>query len=71
MMIAEVGLPPGAEVDRSALSAVLDGQPEALGALAQVPEAMSQTLTMNEAIAQAAPRYRYMEGCVVIGRLLS
>lgn len=25
MMIAEVGLPPGAEVDRSALSAVLDG----------------------------------------------
>lgn len=50
------------------LSAVLDGQPEALDALAQVPQAMSQTLTMNEAIAQAAPRYRYMEGCVVIGR---
>jgi glucosamine--fructose-6-phosphate aminotransferase (isomerizing) len=50
------------------LSAVLDGQAEALGALAQVPEAMSQTLGMNEAIAQAAPRYRYMEGCVVIGR---
>ena len=36
--------------------------------LRQVPEAVSTTLTMNERIQQIAPRYRYMDRCVIIGR---
>jgi glucosamine--fructose-6-phosphate aminotransferase (isomerizing) len=37
-------------------------------ALATVPDAVAATLETGSAIAAAAPRYRYMERCVVIGR---
>ena len=36
--------------------------------LRELPAAVAATLTMNETIAQIAPRYRYMERSVVIGR---
>ena len=50
------------------LSATLSGDPQNLAALEQIPQAVAQTLAMNEPIAQLAPRYRYMERAVVIGR---
>jgi glucosamine--fructose-6-phosphate aminotransferase (isomerizing) len=50
------------------LSARLAGDPELLAALEDVPEATAATLETGEAIAAIAPRYRYMERCVVIGR---
>lgn len=39
-----------------------------LRALADIPAAVSQCLSMAPHIAQVAERYRYMETCVVIGR---
>jgi glucosamine--fructose-6-phosphate aminotransferase (isomerizing) len=37
-------------------------------ALAALPDAVASTLFCNDTVAEAAPRYRYMQRCVVIGR---
>jgi glutamine---fructose-6-phosphate transaminase (isomerizing) len=50
------------------LGATLAGERGMFTALEGIPQAMSSTLTMNGEIEQIAPRYRYMERCVVIGR---
>jgi glucosamine--fructose-6-phosphate aminotransferase (isomerizing) len=50
------------------ISAALSGSDEQLHALQAIPDAVATTLAMNEAIAAVAPRYRYMQRCVVIGR---
>ena len=50
------------------LSCYLSNDAECLEALKLVPEAMSTTLGLSDLVASAAPRYRYMEHCVVIGR---
>ena len=50
------------------ISAALSGSDETHQALAAVPDAVAATLGMNEAIAAVAPRYRYMQRCVVVGR---
>jgi glutamine---fructose-6-phosphate transaminase (isomerizing) len=50
------------------LGALLDGDTDMLAALYSVPAAMASTLEMEGGIAQVAPRYRYMERSVVIGR---
>lgn len=36
--------------------------------LERVPEWVAQVLTLDEQVAHAAPRYRYMQHCVVLGR---
>jgi glutamine---fructose-6-phosphate transaminase (isomerizing) len=50
------------------LSAAAAGDGEMLDALAKIPQQIQQTLAMDEQIARAAERYRYMRVCVVIGR---
>lgn len=50
------------------LSAELAGNSEMQSALGRMPEVVSATLHMNNAIARVAERYRYMRDCVVIGR---
>jgi glucosamine--fructose-6-phosphate aminotransferase (isomerizing) len=50
------------------LSAQLAGDPALRAALDDVPAAAVATLATGETIAAIAPRYRYMERCVVIGR---
>lgn len=50
------------------ISAALSGSTEQLDAILAVPDAVEATLGMNEAIADAAERYRYMHRCVVVGR---
>lgn len=50
------------------LSATLSDNPTLLAELQRIPEALTQTLTIQERIAEVAPRYRYMQRCVVIGR---
>lgn len=50
------------------LSSALSGAPEQARALQTVPDAVAATLAMNDAIAAVAPRYRYMQRCIVIGR---
>jgi glucosamine--fructose-6-phosphate aminotransferase (isomerizing) len=50
------------------ISATLAGSAEMRTDLARLPEAMRRTLGMEAAIAAIAPRYRYMERCIVIGR---
>jgi glucosamine--fructose-6-phosphate aminotransferase (isomerizing) len=50
------------------LSATLAGDNDMLATLQQAPQAVASALTMNGPIAQVAPRYRYMERCIVIGR---
>ncbi|MCI0393378.1 MAG: SIS domain-containing protein, partial [Chloroflexi bacterium] len=50
------------------LSATLAGDGQMLASLEAMPAAVGRILAMNDAIAQVAPRYRYMERCVVIGR---
>lgn len=52
----------------SALSAAIAGNEARWDELQSVPEAMEQTLTMYDAVASVAPRFRYMRFCVVIGR---
>jgi glucosamine--fructose-6-phosphate aminotransferase (isomerizing) len=53
----------------AALSERSDGQAaEQQRQLAGLPDAMAATLAMNDEIGRIAPRYRYMEHCVVIGR---
>jgi len=50
------------------LSAVLAPGQTLLNELKMMPEAVAETLSMNAEIASVAPRYRYMESCVIIGR---
>lgn len=50
------------------ISAALSGSTEQRDALLAVPDALAATLGMNDAVAAAAPRYRYMQRCVVVGR---
>ena len=50
------------------LSAYLRDGADAPASLREVPAAVSDTLHMNGTIAAVAPRYRYMDHCVVIGR---
>ncbi|MFO7537297.1 MAG: SIS domain-containing protein [Chloroflexota bacterium] len=50
------------------LSAILRRDEKMKAALANLPPAAATTLRIEPAIAQVAPRYRYMERCVVIGR---
>lgn len=50
------------------LSAALSGSAEQRAELAAIPDAVAATLDMDGAIASAAPRYRYMQRCVIIGR---
>ena len=50
------------------LGALLSGETNMLAALQDIPPAMASVLNMDKGIAQVAPRYRYMERSVVIGR---
>ena len=50
------------------LSAALSNSAEQRNALMAIPDAVAKTLSMNDAVAAAAPRYRYMQRCVVVGR---
>lgn len=50
------------------ISTALSGSSEQLAALLAVPDALEATLKMNDTVAAAAPRYRYMQRCVVVGR---
>lgn len=50
------------------LSCALAGEGQMLNELQQMPGAMADTLGMNDLIAAVAPRFRYMDRCVVIGR---
>jgi glucosamine--fructose-6-phosphate aminotransferase (isomerizing) len=50
------------------LGAELAGNAEMQTALAGVPAAVAQVLTVAPMVAQAVERYRYMASCVVIGR---
>ncbi len=50
------------------ISAALSGSTEQRDALLTVPDAVAATLGMNDVVAAAAPRYRYMQRCVVVGR---
>jgi glucosamine--fructose-6-phosphate aminotransferase (isomerizing) len=50
------------------LSAHLAGDAAMMAALAQIPETINVTLTLEDKIAGIAERYRYMRHCVVIGR---
>ncbi len=50
------------------LSACVADDHEMLNTLRGIPDRMREVLKMNEAIARAAERYRYMKVCVVIGR---
>lgn len=50
------------------LSAALAGKPTLWADVQQVPDAVEQTLVMIDEIGRIAPRYRYMQRCVVIGR---
>ncbi|MEM7115408.1 MAG: SIS domain-containing protein [Chloroflexota bacterium] len=50
------------------LSATLATDQEMLHEIEGIETAVSQTLTMQDAISQITPRYRYMSHCVVIGR---
>lgn len=50
------------------LSAGMAHDAEMFAALEKIPAQMQTVLTMNDEIARAAERYRYMRVCVVIGR---
>lgn len=50
------------------LSAALAGDEARLETLAQLPEWVTAVLQQDAHIAQIAPRYRYMNQCVVLGR---
>lgn len=50
------------------ISASLSGSTEQRDALMAAPDAVAATLGMDDAIAAVAPRYRYMQRCVVVGR---
>ncbi len=50
------------------ISTLLDGSAKRRAELDRLPAAVGETLAMQPAIAAAAPRYRYMQRSVVIGR---
>lgn len=50
------------------LSATLSSDGKRYEEVEQLPEAMAETLEMDNEIYMIAPRYRYMQHCVVIGR---
>lgn len=50
------------------LSVLLKGDPARMVELLSIPEAVTQTLSMEAMIRQHTPRYRYMRESVVIGR---
>jgi glutamine---fructose-6-phosphate transaminase (isomerizing) len=50
------------------ISTALSGSIEQQQALQNIPDAVARTLAMEPAIVAIAPRYRYMQRCVVIGR---
>jgi glutamine---fructose-6-phosphate transaminase (isomerizing) len=50
------------------LSATLAKNEQMQQALFDIPQAVQNALMLEERIAQVAPRYRYMQHCVVIGR---
>ena len=50
------------------LSVALSGAAGDRAALWAMPDTVAETLSMDAAIAAVAPRYRYMQRCVVIGR---
>ena len=50
------------------LSVALDGDAGRREMLDRIPEQIGQALSVENQIAQAAERYRYMQSCVVIGR---
>jgi glucosamine--fructose-6-phosphate aminotransferase (isomerizing) len=50
------------------LSAAMDGDEARWRALGRVPEVVSQTLGLDDAIRSRAERYRFMDHCVVLGR---
>ncbi len=50
------------------LSAAMAGDEERFAALGRLPGMVTETLALDEAIARAAERYRYMSQCVVLGR---
>lgn len=50
------------------LSATLDGDAEALGALARVPDAVAATLSVLPAAQEAAERWRDVERSIAVGR---
>lgn len=52
----------------AALSAHLAQDDARLAQVRAVPDAVSAALALNDTIAAVAPRYRYMQQCVVIGR---
>ncbi len=49
-------------------AAALSGDPQRLAELAQLPAAMQDTLRFAPDLARRVERYRYMDGCVIIGR---
>ena len=50
------------------ISVALSGATGPREALLALPQAVADTLSMNETVAAIAPRYRYMQRCVVVGR---
>jgi glucosamine--fructose-6-phosphate aminotransferase (isomerizing) len=50
------------------LSTALGSSEKRWAQLSAIPDAITATLRMSDVIGRAAPRYRYMERCVVIGR---
>lgn len=50
------------------LSAALDGGAAEQEALRRVPQAVDEALRLEEAILEAAPRYRALDQCIVLGR---
>jgi glucosamine--fructose-6-phosphate aminotransferase (isomerizing) len=50
------------------ISAALSGEKSGWAALEKIPAWVSEALKQDNAISQAAERYRYMQQCVVLGR---
>jgi len=50
------------------LAATLGGDDGHLAALQQVPDAVAETLKLQDTIREIVERYRYMQACVVLGR---
>ena len=50
------------------LSAALAGDEQPFAALERLPDLVSKTLDLDQTVACAAQRYRYMSQCVVLGR---
>ena len=50
------------------LSAIWEGDEKALAQLSEIPDHINQVLATEDEIKTFAPRYRYMNQCVVLGR---